>query len=76
LKQVEQPNRIEGQVSFLMDSFDSGFIKDLSGSQFYFTRDQFLTDVDKENIQLHKKVKFAPVFLEKTGFAYQIEVLG
>ena len=73
IAQSEIPNKIEGEISYVVN--DKGFIKGEDGIEYYFTR-QFIIESDANKlIWIGKKLRYNPSLLGDSKIATEIEIL-
>ena len=76
LKQSEIPDKLEGEISYIIPDKKSGFIKTPENSTEYFFTHRYVIESDQnKHLYTGKKVKFCPALLGDSTMATEIEIL-
>lgn len=76
LTQSEIPDKLEGEISYIIPDKKSGFIKTIDDMTEYFFNNGYIIESDKNKL-LHtgKKVRFCPSLLGDSKMATEIEII-
>lgn len=73
IAQTENVNKLEGSVTYFTKN--SGYVKDESGIEYFFTTEYIIQSDKGKSIYVNKRVRFNPMPLGETLFAVDIEVI-
>lgn len=69
------PGKIEGEIVFLNDNRDIGFVKSDEGSECFISRNSVISDDTAKKFTVGKRIRYIPYTLNDTLMAAEIEIL-
>jgi hypothetical protein len=73
LAQTEIPGKLEGELSWYQGQ--AGFIKSDDNVDYFFTKDNIISDDSNKKIWIGKRLRFYPSLIGETKVAWEIEII-